>query len=69
MNHGWKDGVSFTVIEEGDAIILKPAIARKTTKLEEVIGCAGFSGPAVSLADMDAGVLEEARRQVASWSR
>jgi len=33
LNHGWKPGVSFSIIEE-------------------VIGCAGYSGPAVSLADI-----------------
>jgi len=52
LNHGWKPGISFTIIEEGDAIVLKPTLARKTTTIEEVIGCAGYTGPAVSLADI-----------------
>lgn len=69
LQHGWKPGISFSIIEEGDAIVLKPALARKTTTLEEVIGCVGYTGPVISLSDMDAGVLEEARKQVASWSR
>ena len=69
LNHGWKPGVSFTVTEEGDTIVLKPTLVRKMTTLEEVIGCAGYTGPVVTLADMDAGVLEEARKQAASWSR
>lgn len=69
LSHGWKPGLCFSIIEEGDAIVLKPTLARKSTTLEEVIGCAGYSGPVIDLADMDAGVLEEARKQVASWSR
>ena len=69
QSHGWSPGVSFSIIDEGDAIVLKPSISRKTTLLEDVIGCAGYSGPAKSLADMDAGILDEARKQAASWSR
>jgi len=30
---------------------------------------AGYTGGVKTLAEMDAGVLEEARKQVASWSR
>ena len=68
-NHGWKPGVRFSISEEGDEIILKPAGSRKVTQLEDVIGCAGYVGPKKSLTDMDNGVLEEARKQAASWSR
>jgi len=67
--HGWKPGVRFSIYDSGDEIVLKPATTRKTTVLEDVIGCAGYSGPAKSLADMEAGVLEEACKQVATWSR
>lgn len=69
QSHGWKPGFCFSIIDEGDAIVLKPSLSRKTTALEDVIGCAGYSGPKKSLADMDAGVLEEARKQAESWSR
>lgn len=69
QSHGWGPGVSFSIIDEGDSIILKPALNRKTTVLDDVVGCAAYSGPTKSLADMDAGILEEARKQAASWSR
>lgn len=69
QSHGWKPGVRFSIIDEGDEIILKLSSSRKNTVLEDVIGCAGYSGPKKSLADMDAGVLEEARKQAASWCR
>ena len=67
--HGWKPGERFSIIDEGDGIVLKSVLSRKTTSLEDVIGCAGYVGPKISLADMDEAVLEEARKQAASWSR
>lgn len=69
QSHGWKPGVCFSIIDEGDSIVLKPALNRKTTVLADVIGCTGYIGPTKSLDDMDAGILEEARKQAASWSR
>jgi AbrB family looped-hinge helix DNA binding protein len=68
-NHGWKPGVCFNITDDGNAIVLKPAISRITTMLEDVIGCTGYSGPQKSQEEMDAGILEEARKQAASWSR
>jgi AbrB family looped-hinge helix DNA binding protein len=69
QRHGWKSGVCFSIIDEGDALVLKPSVNRKTTTLEEVIGCAGYLGPKKSLSDMNAGILAEARKRAASWSR
>ena len=69
QSHGWGTGVSFTIIDEGDGLMLKPATKKKSTTLEEVVGCAGYTGPKKSLAEMDAGILEEARKKAASWSR
>ena len=67
QSHGWKPGVCFSIIDEGDAIILKPSVSRKTTQLEDVIGCTGYRGPKKSLSEMDLGVLEEACKRAASW--
>ena len=69
QNHGWKPGVRFTVIDSGEELVLKPALSRETTQLADVIGCAGYSGPAKTLAEMEAGIGDEARAQAASWSR
>ncbi len=69
QNHGWHPGVSFTIIEKDDSLILQPVNTKKTTKLEDVIGCAGYHGKKKSLAQMDAGILEEAKQQAASWLR
>ena len=69
QSHGWGAGVSFTIIDEGDELVLKPVTKKQSRKLEEVVGCARYTGPKKSLAEMDAGILEEARKQAASWSR
>jgi AbrB family looped-hinge helix DNA binding protein len=68
-SHKWKQGVTFTIIDEGNALILKPVSRRPKTTLEKVVGCAGYSGPMKSLEEMDAGIIEEARKQAESWSQ
>lgn len=67
--HGWRPGASFTIIDNEDSLILQPVQTKTTTKLEEVIGCAGYKGKKKSQSEIDAGILEEAKRQVAAWSR
>lgn len=67
--HGWRPGASFTIIDSGDSLILQPIQTKTTTKLEDVIGCAGYKGKKKSQAQMDAGILEEAKRRVAEWYR
>lgn len=69
QQHGWQPGVIFTVLEKDNTLILQPVSTKKTTKLEDVIGCTGYRGPKKNLAEMDAGILDEARRKAASWSR
>jgi AbrB family looped-hinge helix DNA binding protein len=69
QRHGWRPGAIFTIVDDGDALVLKLTTSRYTTSLDEVIGCAGYSGPIKSLAEMDAGIMEEARKQAASWLR
>lgn len=69
QNHGWKPGISFTIIEKDNSLILEPVSTKTTTKLEDVIGSTGYSGKKKSLAQMEAGILEEAKRQADSWSR
>jgi AbrB family looped-hinge helix DNA binding protein len=68
-SHGWRPGTTFILIEEDNGLYLKPASSRKTTTIEEVIGCAGYSGPKKSIKEMDAAIVEEAKRQAESWSR
>ncbi len=67
QRHGWRPGATFTIVDEGNTLVLKPTSSRQTTSLEDVIGCAGYSGPSKSLAEMDAGIVEEAKKQAESW--
>jgi AbrB family looped-hinge helix DNA binding protein len=69
QSHGWRAGMKFNLAEEGNALVLKPSGRRPTRTVEEVIGCAGYTGPRKSVEEMDAGILDEARRQAESWSR
>ena len=68
-SHGWKPGATFIIVEEDNGLFLKPAIKKKTASIEDVIGCAGYSGPKKTLAEMDAAIMEEAQRQATSWLR
>ena len=69
QSHGWNPGVRFTIIDRGDELVLRPALSRTTTKLADVIGCAGYVGPTKTLAEMEAGIGDEACKQAAAWSR
>ena len=44
-------------------MLLKPLKPFVPTKLEDVVGCAGYQGPRVTLEEMDAAVASEARKR------
>lgn len=46
----------------GDAILLRPARLFPLAKLEDVAGCLAYQGPAKTLEEMEAAILEEAKR-------
>ncbi len=64
--HQWEPGVEFTVEDAADGILLRPIKSSPATRLEDVIGCAGYSGPAKTLEEMDAAIASgiAARNQV-----
>ncbi len=64
--HGWKEGTEFLVESTPQGVLLRPKRVFKRTKIEDVIGCAGYKGPARTIEEMDAGVLAEAARR---WKR
>jgi hypothetical protein len=37
-------------------VLLRPLKPFKPTRLEEVLGCAGYTGPAKTIEEMDAGI-------------
>ena len=60
--HGWTTGTEFALEEQGDALVLRPVAALRTTSVKELMGCLHHEGPALSLEQMDdaiaAGALE-----------
>lgn len=58
---GWKPGVRFAVEEAGNAILLRPVSPFSETRIEDVLGCAGYRGPARSLDDMEEAIAVGAR--------
>lgn len=65
-SHGWRTGMRFSLTEEGNALVMRPVTGRATLTVEEIIGCAGYTGPRVSLEEMEAAILKEAAKQAAS---
>lgn len=55
----WQEGVEFAVENTVDGVLLRPIKSVATTTLDEVIGCAGYSGKARSVEEMDAAITAE----------
>lgn len=54
--HKWSPGVEFQVEDTPDGILLRPLKLFKPTRLKDVVGCAGYTGPAKTVDEMDAGI-------------
>lgn len=52
-SHHWLPGTEFMVEDTPDGVLLRPAKSFPPTRLEEVIGCTGYKGPAKTLQDME----------------
>lgn len=59
----WRAGTRLTVESTADGVLLRPEPAFAATQPEDVFGCLGGNVSPRSLADMEAGILEEARRR------
>jgi AbrB family looped-hinge helix DNA binding protein len=60
--HGWESGTEFYVEDTGIGITLRPVKSQPAATLDELIGCVGYVGPRVSIAEMDQSITAEARR-------
>lgn len=60
---GWHAGTELLVTETPGGVLVRGVEAPRSATLDDLIGCVGYSGPAVSLAAMDAAVAREARRR------
>jgi AbrB family looped-hinge helix DNA binding protein len=54
--HDWEPGVEFSVEDTPGGVLLRPLKPFKPTRLEAVIGCAGYVGPQKTIEDMDAAI-------------
>jgi hypothetical protein len=49
------------VEDHGDSVVLRRAEDLPATTLEDLVGCAGYRGPARTLEDMEAAIARGAR--------
>jgi len=65
--HDWQVGTRLEVIDTVEGVLLKPVVARQTTALPQGLAAIrsrlAYKGPAVSLEDMNAAVLQEAKNR------
>jgi AbrB family looped-hinge helix DNA binding protein len=54
----WTEGTEFIVERVPEGVLLRPVRFLPSTKLEDVIGSAGYSGRARSLADMERAIAK-----------
>jgi AbrB family looped-hinge helix DNA binding protein len=59
--HGWTPGTELIVEDHGDSVVLRPAEDLPVTTLEDLVGCAGYKGPARTLEDIEAAIARGAR--------
>lgn len=59
----WAAGTRLTIEETPDGVLLKSAPLFPETTIDEVFGSMRYDGPPLSLDDMDAAVMREAKRR------
>lgn len=61
--HHWEPGVEFVVEDMANGVLLRPVKPFQQTRLEDVIGCTSYKGPARTVEDMDAAIAAAVRAQ------
>ncbi len=59
----WKPGTTLSVENLPEGVLLRPVKPFAETRLDQVIGSAGYKGPRRTLADMEKAILREARKR------
>ena len=59
----WAAGTRLTIEETAEGVLLRASPIFPETTLDEVFGSMRYDGPALSLEDMDAAVMREAKRR------
>ena len=60
---GWGAGTRLVVENERGGVLLRPVPAFPETDPDDVFGCLAYDGPPKTLAEMDAGIVAEAKRR------
>ncbi len=61
--HGWREGTELIVENTPQGVLLRPKRIFKPTTIADVVGCAGYTGPARTIEEMDEAILAEAVRR------
>lgn len=62
-SHHWQPGTKFLIEETAIGLVLRPASCFPSSNARDGLGCAGYTGPAKSVEEMNQGVDEVLRRQ------
>lgn len=54
--HQWEPGVEFVVEDTAEGVLLRPLKPFEPTRIEDVIGCTGYPGPARTFEEMNAAI-------------
>ena len=63
QERNWDAGTRLVVENGPEGVLLKAAPQFPETRPEQVFGCLSYKGKAKSIAEMEAGVMAEARRR------
>lgn len=58
VTHAWGAGVEFVVEDTSEGVLLRPLKPFAPARLDEVIGCTGYIGPARTVEEMDAAIAQ-----------
>ena len=61
--HGWSEGVELVLADQDDSVVLRSVRRVPETTLEDLVGCTGYKGPALTLEEMEAGIARGARER------
>jgi AbrB family looped-hinge helix DNA binding protein len=64
--HDWRAGITLDISEHEEGILLRPSRPYARTSLDDVAGCLEWSGPTITIEEMDKAVAEEAGRRAKS---
>jgi len=62
-SHHWSVGIEFVIEDIPNGIMLRPAKSFSPSRLQDVIGCTGYAGPARTLEEMGAAITKSASMQ------